>query len=136
MPEVADITRQTLAALGVSTSQELSARFDALRAEFDRESATATDEAAWKALRDAWLGRKSGVLNRITEQWLKPAPPELRPTVGRMLNELRAHVEKGLEQLQQKISETAESSALARDRVDLSLPGVVRPIGSRHLIRQ
>ena len=78
MPE-ADITRQTLAALGVSTSQELSARFDALRAEFDKESASAPDEAAWKALRDAWLGRKSGVLNRITEHWLKPAPPELRP---------------------------------------------------------
>jgi phenylalanyl-tRNA synthetase alpha chain len=136
MPEVADITRHTLAALGISTPAEVTARFEALRAEFDRDYATARDEASWKALRDAWLGRKSGVLNRITEQWLKPAPPELRPTVGRMLNELRAHVEKGLEQLQQKISETAESSALARDRVDLSLPGVVRPIGSRHLIRQ
>jgi phenylalanyl-tRNA synthetase alpha chain len=136
MPEVADNTRQTLAALGISTPSEVTARFEALRAEFDRDYATAHDEASWKALRDAWLGRKSGVLNRITEQWLKPAPPELRPIVGRLLNELRAHVEKGLEQRQQKISAGAESAALARDRVDLSLPGVVRPIGSRHLIRQ
>ena len=136
MPEVADNTRQTLAALGISTPAEVTGRFEALRAEFDRDYATARDEASWKALRDAWLGRKSGVLNRITEQWLKPAPPELRPTVGRMLNELRAHVEKGLEQLQQTITAGAESAALARDRVDLSLPGVVRPIGSRHLIRQ
>jgi len=136
MPEVADNTRQTLAALGISTPAEVPARFEALRAEFDRDYATARDEASWKALRDAWLGRKSGVLNRITEQWLKPAPPELRPTVGRMLNELRVHVENGLEQLQQKISAEAESSALARERVDLSLPGVIRPIGSRHLIRQ
>src|SRR5260370_30049510 len=29
-----------------------------------------------------------------------------------------------------------EVAAGAKDRVDLSLPGVVRPVGSRHLIRQ
>src|SRR6202035_2243206 len=120
-------TRQTLAALGISTPVEVIVRFDALRAEFERDATTARDEASWKVLRDAWLGRKSGVLNRITEQWLKPAPAELRPIVGRMLNELRAHVEKGLEELHQKTSFEAESSALARDRVDLSLPGVARP---------
>ena len=136
MPEVADITRQTLAALGISTSAEVTARFDALRADFDRDTASARDEASWKALRDAWLGRKSGVLNRITEQWLKPATPDLRPIVGRSLNELRAHVERGLERLQQSITAAAESASLARERVDLSLPGVVRPIGSRHLVRQ
>ncbi len=136
MPEVADITRQTLAALGVSTSQELSARFDALRAEFDKESASAPDEAAWKALRDAWLGRKSGVLNRITEHWLKPAPPDLRPLVGQHLNDLRKHVEQRLEETQRSLAAAAESAAVARERVDLSLPGVLRPIGSRHLVRQ
>src|ERR1700758_4776566 len=136
MPEVADNTRQTLAALGISTPAEVTARFEALRAEFDRDYSTARDEASWKALRDAWLGRKSGVLNRITEQWLKPAPPELRAVVGRHLNELRAHIEQGLQQLQQSITAAAESAMLARERVDLSLPGVIRPIGSRHLVRQ
>ena len=136
MAEVADVTRQTLAALGISTPAEITARFEVLRAEFDRDYATARDEAAWKALRDAWLGRKSGVLNRITEQWLKTAPPKLRPILGRLLNELRARVEQGLEQLQQTITAAAESAALARERVDLSFPGVARPIGSRHLIRQ
>jgi len=136
MAEVADVTRQTLAALGISTPGELTARFEALRAEFDSDYAIARDEASWKALRDTWLGRKSGVLNRITEQWLKTASPDLRPIVGRLLNELRARVEQGLEQLQQTITAGAESAALARERVDLSLPGVIRPIGSRHLIRQ
>src|SRR5260370_33137874 len=82
MPEVADTTRQSLAALGVSTPTEVAARFDALCLEFDRSTASARDEASWKALRDAWLGRKSGVLNRITEQWLKPAPPDPGPQPG------------------------------------------------------
>jgi phenylalanyl-tRNA synthetase alpha chain len=136
MPEVADITRQSLAALGVSTSAEVAARFDALLSEFDRGTTSVRDEASWKALRDAWLGRKSGVLNRITEQWLKPAPPELKGVVGRRLNELKAHIEHGLEQLQQSITSGAESALLARERVDLSLPGIIRPIGSRHLVRQ
>src|SRR4029077_4896987 len=91
--------------------------------------------ASWKAQRDTWLGRKSGVLNRITEQWLKPAPPDLRPVVGRLLNDLKAYVERGLEQLQQSITGAAEGAALARERVDLSLPGVIRPIGSPPLAR-
>src|ERR1700745_2047057 len=101
MPEVADITRQSLPELGVSTPAEVAARFDALRVEFDRATASARDEDSWKALRDAWMGRKSGVLNRITEQWLKPAPLELKAVVGRHLNELRSHLEQGLEQLRQ-----------------------------------
>ena len=37
---------------------------------------------------------------------------------------------------QAAIEAAAEQAALARERVDLSLPGVERPIGSRHLIRQ
>jgi phenylalanyl-tRNA synthetase alpha chain len=136
MPGVADITRQSLAELGVSTPAGVAERFDALRLEFDRATASARDEGSWKTLRDAWVGRKSGVLNRITEQWLKPAPPELKAVVGRHLNELRSHLEQGLEQLQQSIAAAEESAALTRERVDLSLPGVIRPIGTTHLIRQ
>jgi phenylalanyl-tRNA synthetase alpha chain len=136
MPEGADITRQTLAALGVSTPAEVIARFDAIHAEFERDAASAHDEASWKTLRDTWLGRKSGVLNRITEQWLKPGTAELRPVVGRSLNELRAHVEQRLEELHESITAAAETAALARERADLSLPGVIRPIGSRHLVQQ
>jgi len=136
MTEVADITRQTLAALGVSSPEEVAARFHAVRADFDRESASAIDETSWKALRDFWVGRKSGVLNRVTEQWLKQASPELRPLVGQHLNDLRKRIEQRLEELQQSLATAAEAAALARERADLSLPGVVRPMGSRHLVRQ
>jgi len=136
MPEEADITRQTLAAVGVATPADVSARFADLRAEFDRDAASVVDEASWKALRDSWLGRKSGALNRVTEQWLKPATPELRPAVGRGLNELRAYLEQGVERLRASITAATETATLSRERVDLSLPGVVGPIGSRHLIRQ
>ena len=132
-----DPTTKTLAELGVSEPAEVPRWFDEVRAQFASETyAPNADEQSWEELRAAWLGRKSGVLTRITENWLKTASPALRPTVGKCLNELRAHVEWRLEELQRAAQAAAEQTALARERVDLSLPGVVRPIGSRHLLLQ
>ncbi len=125
-----------LAPLDAATPEQVAARFAGLRARFDEEAARATDESGWKSARDAWLGRKSGVLTQITDTWLKPAKPELKRAVGQALNEFKAHVEAALESRRVAIEAAAESSALAREREDLSLPGVVRPLGSRHPLRQ
>jgi phenylalanyl-tRNA synthetase alpha chain len=125
-----------LAELGVADAQKLAPLFAEVRACFDAEVSVASDEVSWKLFRDAWLGRKSGVLALITDNWLKPAPPELKRVVGAELNELRGHVEAKIEERRAVIEAGAEQTAAARDAVDLSLPGVVRPIGSRHLIRQ
>ena len=127
---------KTLAALGVTESAQVVARFAEVRAHFDGQFTTVHDESEWKMFRDRWLGRKSGVLTQITDNWLKPATAELKRAVGQQLNELRAHVETQIEARRAAIETGAEETALARDRVDLSLPGVIRPIGSRHLIRQ
>jgi len=136
MATIDNPTARTLADLGVTNAASVAKCFAAVRARFDSESAVVHDEGAWKLFRDAWLGRKSGVLTQITDNWLKPATPELKRAVGASLNELRAHVETKIEERRITIESGAEESALARERVDLSLPGVVRPIGSRHLIRQ
>jgi phenylalanyl-tRNA synthetase alpha chain len=125
-----------LAELGVADAAGLAPLFVQLRGGFDAEVSVAKDEASWKVIRDAWLGRKSGVLAQITDNWLRPASPELKRAVGAALNELRTHVEAKIEERRVAIEAGAEQSAAARDAVDLSLPGVVRPMGSRHLIRQ
>jgi phenylalanyl-tRNA synthetase alpha chain len=127
---------QTLAALGVTNAEQVHALFQGLRTQFDDAAATATDENSWKALRDAWLGRKSGVLTLVTDNWLKPSPPELRRAVGASLNDLRSHVTSQIEARQSSIEAGAEAAANAKNRIDLSLPGVIRPIGTHHLIRQ
>jgi phenylalanyl-tRNA synthetase alpha chain len=127
---------KTLAVLGISEAAQVVARFAGVRTRFDAESGVVHDESSWKQFRDAWLGRKSGVLTLVTDNWLKPATPELKRAVGQQLNELRAHVESQIEARRLSIESGAEETALARDRVDLSLPGVLRPIGSHHLIRQ
>jgi phenylalanyl-tRNA synthetase alpha chain len=127
---------KTLAALGITQAAEVAPRFAAVRARFDEDASAAHDEAGWKQFRDAWLGRKSGVLTQITDNWLKPATPDLKRAVGASLNELRAHVEAKIEARRAAIEAGAQEVALAKDRIDLSLPGVIRPIGSHHLIRQ
>ena len=127
---------QTFAQLGVTSADRVALRFDELRAEFDREAASAVEDSTWKSVRGAWLGRKSGVLSLITDNWLKPAAPELNRVVGAELNKLKAHVESALEARRLEIESAAEQSAAGRDKIDLSLPGVERAIGTRHLIRQ
>jgi phenylalanyl-tRNA synthetase alpha chain len=126
---------QTLASLGISTAEGLQSLFAELRTRFDAEAARATDEASFKAFRDAWLGRKSGVITLVTDNWLKPASAELKRSVGAALNELRAHVDVQIETQRAAVESGVESSAATKDRIDLSLPGVIRPIGSRHLVR-
>jgi phenylalanyl-tRNA synthetase alpha chain len=127
---------QTLTVLGVTEPEQVAPLIAAIRSRFDAESASIHDESAWKSFRDAWLGRKSGVLAQITDNWLKPSPPDLKRAVGAGLNELRAHVESQVESRRQAIESGADQSALAENHLDLSLPGVKRPIGSHHLIRQ
>ncbi|HKW36076.1 MAG TPA: phenylalanine--tRNA ligase subunit alpha [Candidatus Acidoferrum sp.] len=136
MTENQNKTALPLVHLGITRPEELTALFTDLRGTFDDDCACAHDESAWKLFRDRWLGRKSGVLTQITDNWLKPAAPELKRVVGQHLNELRAHVESQIEARRSAIESGAEEAALARERVDLSLPGVIHTIGSHHLIRQ
>jgi phenylalanyl-tRNA synthetase alpha chain len=133
---VIEKTTKTLAQIGAVQPGQVAALFAEVRAEFDRAATGVQDEGAWKALRDAWLGRKSGVLTSVTENWLKPAPSEQKRVVGQALNELRAHVEAAIEGRRAVVEAAAEHSAHAREQVDLTLPGVVRELGTRHLIRQ
>src|SRR5438034_11658859 len=81
----------------------------------------------WETLRQSWVGRKSGVLTAIAENWLKPETA-LKRVVGEELNKFKAHLEKTLEERRMAI-ESGEEEA-ARECVDLSLPGVIHPIRS------
>jgi len=127
---------QTLAALGLHSAEQVGGLFAELRARFDAEVAAITDEESFKALRDRWLGRKAGLFTLLTDNWLKPATPELKRAVGAALNELRGHVDKEIAAHRSALEAGSEIAAAAKQRTDLSLPGVIRPIGTRHLIRQ
>jgi phenylalanyl-tRNA synthetase alpha chain len=137
MPTDENPTEKSLAALGVTDPAAVAALFVREKTRFDEQLGAKTpDDANYTALKNAWLGRKSGVLTSITENWLRSAPPTLKPVVGQSLNELKRHIESGLETFRTFAQRSSERSLAARERVDLSLPGVIRPVGTHHLIRQ
>ncbi|MGH9683150.1 MAG: phenylalanine--tRNA ligase subunit alpha [Candidatus Acidiferrales bacterium] len=131
------IVERTLAELGITTPQQVTSLFAELPSQFTTVYARRiSNESEWKSARDYWLGRKTGVLSLITDNWLKPASPELKRVVGQELNQLKAFIESALEEKRREIASATERGAQTRDRIDLSLPGVERAIGTRHLIRQ
>jgi phenylalanyl-tRNA synthetase alpha chain len=132
-----DPTTQTLAPLGTISPEAVASRFAELQRAFDDQAARhSSDPANWQAFLIKWTGRKSGILTQVTDNWLKTASPDLKRTVGQELNKLKSHIEATLAEKQREIENLAESSASARDKIDLSLPGIERAIGTRHLIRQ
>jgi phenylalanyl-tRNA synthetase alpha chain len=151
MPITDNPTEKTLADLDIKDAEGVESQFAQVRERFDRQIALPADEIrnlmlreAWAssetdpiaAIRQFWMGRKSGVLTLITENWLKKAPPALKGVVGKHFNQLKTYIEEKLEEQRQRIERDGEKAAQARERLDLSLPGVRRPIGSHHLIRQ
>ncbi len=111
-------------------------RFTELQVYFDTQVATAEDREKLRIVELLWQAREDSVASRLTELWLKPAHPALKPTVGQSWNKLKAHVDAVLEARHAAVEAAADRAALERERTDLSLPGVERPIGSRHLIQQ
>ena len=136
MPDTS-IVEKKLTELGDTTPERVVARFAEVRRTFDAPAGLhSKDSESWGAFALQWTGRKSGVLSLIGENWLKTAPPELKRVVGQEFQKLKAHVEATLEEKRKEIEADAEQSAAARDQIDLSLPGVERAIGTRHLIHQ
>ncbi|HXJ95623.1 MAG TPA: phenylalanine--tRNA ligase subunit alpha [Terriglobia bacterium] len=125
---------KTLAQLGIDDEAGVRALFAEVRAALDAEEPLArdADEGALKQLRDRWLGRKSGLLALLGDNWLKGTRQELKPVVGREFNSLHTKAVE-IEQLAQHARSVKKAVAAYRARhVDLTLPGYQRELGSIH----
>jgi phenylalanyl-tRNA synthetase alpha chain len=127
---------KTLAALGVTQPEQVVPLFAQLQTQATADLQAAHSADTFEKFRVNWLGRKSGVLTLVGDNWLKLATPELKRAVGQELNKFKAQLEAQMEARRAAIESGAEETVSTKDRVDLSLPGMARPIGSRHLIRQ
>jgi len=103
-----------------------------LLAALEQETAAVSNEAAWKDLRDRWMARKNGVLTQVNDLWLKAAPKDAKRDVGQQVNQLKRRVEQAIEAAQQGPKNAGASSRLETDRLDITLPGIQRPIGAEH----
>jgi len=127
---------KTLAEQSILTAEQVVAAFAEVRAQAETDLRGVSNEKQFEEFRNHWLGRKSGVVTKITDNWLKQAPTDLKKSVGQEFNKFKTALEALIEERRVGIEAGAEEAASAKDRVDLSLPGVMRALGSRHLIRQ
>jgi len=95
----------------------------------ESESHAVTNESDWKNFRDRWMARKNGILTQINDLWLKSAPGPAKRDVGRRVNELKSRVEQMIDTARERLKAT---SPLEADRLDITLPGIRRPIGAEH----
>jgi phenylalanyl-tRNA synthetase alpha chain len=116
VPKLTDYSALTLAAAECVDACKLEA------------SAVHTD-AELKAFRDRWMGRKNGILTHINDLWLKSAPKEAKREAGIRVNELKVQITELVES-----ARVSENAAGVFDQIDITLPGVRRPIGAEHPI--
>src|SRR5271165_866671 len=128
----------------------------------DEEASAVQNESDWKDFRDRWMARKNGVLTQVNELWLKSAPAEAKREVGERVNRLKRVVQEEIQKAEIRVRnpeaarlteerlidaksiaevtgiiEEARAKAgsqrrLASDRLDITLPGIQRPIGVKH----
>jgi phenylalanyl-tRNA synthetase alpha chain len=102
-----------------------------LRARFTAELDAAADPAALQAVRDRFLGRKSGALTALLKQ-LGRLPDAQRKEAGRELNVLKGELEAALDERAARLEGAARADRLARERLDLTLPGRPPRVGRLH----
>jgi phenylalanyl-tRNA synthetase alpha chain len=89
----------------------------------------------FEAFRNRWQARKNGIVTQVNELWLKAAPSQAKSEVGKRVNEVRLRVMALVEETGKTATVLRSQSPerrLSRERVDITLPGIRRPIGAEH----
>lgn len=94
--------------------------------------ASAADERVLESVRVRFLGR-SGSVSEWSDK-MKSLPKEEKPTVGKLLNEVRIAITAGFEERLESFRAEKESAAVAN--IDLSLPGTPHQRGALHPLTQ
>ena len=105
---------------------------DELHSALEQESKAVASENDWKAFRDRWIARKNGILAQLNDLWLKAAPKDAKREVGQQVNEIKAKVEQTVDSTLNRIQGGASTARFAAERVDVTLPGIRRPLGAEH----
>jgi phenylalanyl-tRNA synthetase alpha chain len=98
----------------------------------ESESGAVGGDAEWKIFRDRWMARKDGIATQINDLWLKAAPKEGKRETGQRVNELKKKIEATVESVLQRIQSGGAASRLMAESVDITLPGIHRPVGVEH----
>src|SRR6202035_1625602 len=104
-----------------------------LLASVRREAEEVSSESEGKVFRDRWMARKNGILTQVNDLWLKAAPKEAKRDVGQRVNEVKKLVEQTIADALENKQRMASSSKPG-EHIDITLPGIRRPLGAEHPI--
>jgi phenylalanyl-tRNA synthetase alpha chain len=124
-----------------------------LASALNAETAELKNESGWKEFRDRWMARKNGVVAQVNDTWLKAAPNQAKRDVGQRVNLVREVVTRMVESALLHVRNSAAGRvpgvilgtghvelpalrvsgvATVTPRLDITLPGIQRPIGVKH----
>jgi len=110
--------------------QSFSQQLDELRARALDAVATADDPAELDSVESAYLGRNGELRKLLGNIGQLPGPD--RPKVGALANPIREELEATIATRRARLDEIALDVRLAREKVDVTLPGRALPRGSLH----
>jgi phenylalanyl-tRNA synthetase alpha chain len=99
--------------------------------EFDKDLSSVIVLKDLEELRIKYLSR-NGIISGLFEK-LKDVPKEEKPVVGNKLNALRNYITDHFNQVKLKLEGEGSSG---QQKIDLTLPGSQRQIGSKHILTQ
>ncbi len=91
-----------------------------------------TSEEAIQDIRVKYLGKKGAVTSIM--KGIGVLPPEERPAIGQIVNTVRSQLEERIESALSSVRNARKAENLQRERIDVTLPGRRRPMGSKHPI--
>lgn len=103
---------------------------EAIRQRAEQELEEAKGQQELESLRVKYLGKK-GELTAILKK-MGGLSPEERPVIGQLANQVRAFIEEDLAKRATELKEAALARRLKEEALDVTMPGVRRPLGAKH----
>jgi phenylalanyl-tRNA synthetase alpha chain len=99
---------------------------------FDAKIASVETVAAAEAIRVEYLGKK-GPINKVMG-YMRLLPNDEKPKLGSVVNEIKSAMEETLASRKEELEMMELSSALEKEKIDVTLPGIVKSqtTGRRH----
>jgi phenylalanyl-tRNA synthetase alpha chain len=108
-------------------------KLNQIREQFLADVSAVNTPEALTALRDKYLGRKSGLI-AAEKKRVGSLAPEARAEFGNQVNQINAEVEAKIAELNEQFAAKAEAAALEREKIDITLPGTQSGRGHLHPI--
>lgn len=111
-------------------TSSLGERLEALHRDVERELASAESPDDVEAIRVRTLGRKGRLTGEARS--IGSLSADERPAAGELINRVKERIESALAERARFLGREALGERLEAERVDVTLPGRRRPVGTRH----